>query len=187
MSLSPTLLEEQQNNNSTPGADDDQLSVGSSQGSPQHKRLCLREETLMPYMDFNNLMRYALPAPMNEIMPPGVFLPHIAPMLVPTLPGYMEALPTGRTNYPYVPNMDYEYICCNEETSSQISSRTHEDQNAELFVDVVSTSSEDSRSSEVLNTTTSSSLLLSTQDPVQRSSFSITAILANNNRNTVSV
>ena len=200
MSLSPPLVEEQHNNNSSLGTDDDQVSVASSHESPQNKRLCLREESpLLPYMDLNNVMRYALPVPMNEIMPPAVFLPHIPTMFVPTLPGYMESLPAARINFPYAHNMDYEYISCNEETSSQMSSVTHDEQNAELFVDVVSTASEESRGSEhritttpiaspAVNTTTASPLLLSTDGSVQRPNFSITSILANNSRrNTVSV
>ncbi|TMW42840.1 hypothetical protein DOY81_012080, partial [Sarcophaga bullata] len=199
MSLSPPLAEEQHNNNSSLGADDDQVSVASSHESPQNKRLCQREEpTLLPYMDLNNVMRYALPAPMNEIMPPGMFLPHIPPMFVPTLPGYVESLQTARMNFPYAPNMDYEYISCNEETSSQMSSVAFGEQNTELFVDVVSTASEESRGSgEHLTTTptaspavptTATPLLLSTDGgSVQRPSFSITSILASNSRNTVSV
>lgn len=186
MSLSPSPSEENQNNSSN--CEDDQSSVASSQDSPQAKRLCMRDEPSLPYMDLNNVMRYALQPSMNDMISPA-FFPQLAQqhmsMFMPSLPGYMEPLPAQRLPYHPQPVTDYY-----EETSSQISS-THEEQNAELFVDVVSTSSEESQESpKFLSATvspTSSPNHSVCEVPVKRSSFSISSILGSNTRNAVSV
>ncbi|XP_023298523.2 T-box-containing protein TBX6L-like [Lucilia cuprina] len=189
MSLSPSPSEENQNNSSH--CDDDQSSVASSQDSPQAKRLCVRDDPL-PYMDLNNVMRYALQPNMNDMISPA-FFPQLAqqamPLFMPSMPSYMEPLAAQRLPY-HQPSSDYDYISGNEETSSQISS-SHEEQNPELFVDVVSTSSEESQQSAALlpsNTSPSNSPRLSVcEPPAKRSSFSISSILGSNTRSAVSV
>lgn len=189
ISLSPTPSEE--NHNSSSHCDDDQSSVASSQDSPQAKRMCVREESL-PYMDLNNVMRYTLQPTINDMISPA-FFPQLAQqrmhIFMPALPSYMEPLSAPRLPF-HNTSSDYDYTSVNEETSSIISS-TNDDQNPELFVDVVSTSSEESQESEKVLTPLASpknsARLSACEVPMKRSSFSISSILGSNKRNAVSV
>ncbi|KAM7358998.1 uncharacterized protein ACRADG_003763 [Cochliomyia hominivorax] len=192
MSLSPSPSDGENQNTSSSQCDDDQSSVASSQDSPQAKRLCMREDRL-PYIDLNNVMRYTLPAHLNEMIPPAFFPQNMPTMFMPSLPAaYMEPLPSQRLPYHQHPHTisDYDYNSGNDETSSQISSLP-EEQNPELFVDVVSTSSEESQDSEKFLTSnaspSSSPQPSACEMPVKRSSFSISSILGSNPRNAVSV
>ncbi|XP_075161061.1 uncharacterized protein LOC142233885 [Haematobia irritans] len=221
MSLSPALSDDQTANNSS-HTDDDQSSIASSQDSPpQAKRFCNREEPL-PYIDLNGAMRYAMQqqqqsaaALMNDFAP--AFFTQMPPVLpTATLPPlymthshsntpYMDSLSPSRR----LPMMHYQRQINSSNSEGDYTS-DNEEQNPELFVDVVSTSSEDcpttsiSPSSSPNSKTCHSSLggittpptsqrsvssesLLSCDLPIKRTSFSISSILGSNTRNVVTV
>lgn len=225
MSLSPALSDDQ-NANSSSHTDDDQSSIASSQDSPpsashHSKRFCSREEPL-PYMDLNGAMRYAMQqqsaataaALMNDFAPsffpqmPSVVQASPATMYMSHAASYMDAM-AMQQRLPFA----YQHHSAqsdNEDNSSQV------EQTNELYVDVVSTSSEDyhnnattpsaspaSKSCQslpqtpasVISATTppkrsnsSDSLLSCVGDmPTKRTSFSISSILGSNTRNVVTV
>ncbi|XP_061388349.1 T-box-containing protein TBX6L-like [Musca vetustissima] len=219
MSLSPALSDDQ-NANSSSQTDDDQSSIASSQDSPpsQNKRFCSREEPL-PYMDLNGAMRYAMQqqsaasALMNEFAPaffpqmPSVVVPPSSSMYMNHAASYMDAMAMQQ-------RLPFHYQHQNSGQSDNEESSSVAEQANELFVDVVSTSSEDyqtqhnttpsaspvSKSSQSLPQTpasvaspcgpkrsNSSDSLLSCDMPTKRSSFSISSILGSNTRNVVTV
>lgn len=229
MSLSPALSDEQNQNNSSSQTDDDQSSIASSQDSPpQAKRFCSREEPL-PYIDLSGAMRYAMQqqtaaaaALMNDFAP-AFFpqlpqMPSVNPMYMPShassayhldsLSAQQQQRLTSMSYHPttQTPNSECDYNSGNEDTASHVSLR-NEEQHAELFVDVVSTSSEDyqaptpshspaavskcqsSPQTDGLSNKRSASAesLLSCDMPAKRSSFSISSILGSNTRNVVTV
>uniref|UniRef100_A0A1I8P081 T-box domain-containing protein n=1 Tax=Stomoxys calcitrans TaxID=35570 RepID=A0A1I8P081_STOCA len=219
MSLSPALSDDQNANNCS-HTDDDQSSIASSQDSPpQAKRFCSREEQAMPYIDLSGAMRYAMqqqqhhqqtsvlmndfapaffsqmPA-MPSVMPP-LYMPHTANYMDPQTMNSHRRLPLSYHAIE-TPTSECDYNSANEDCASQ-TSQGNEEQHPELFVDVVSTSSEDyqiatppsktpvSATTPTAKRSNSSESLMSCELPIKRSSFSISSILGSNTRNAVSV
>ncbi|XP_059216142.1 T-box-containing protein TBX6L [Stomoxys calcitrans] len=219
MSLSPALSDDQNANNCS-HTDDDQSSIASSQDSPpQAKRFCSREEQAMPYVDLSGAMRYAMqqqqhhqqtsvlmndfapaffsqmPA-MPSVMPP-LYMPHTANYMDSQTMNSHRRLPLSYHAIE-TPTSECDYNSANEDCASQ-TSQGNEEQHPELFVDVVSTSSEDyqiatppsktpvSATTPTAKRSNSSESLISCELPIKRSSFSISSILGSNTRNAVSV